>query len=154
MVSFIDSKSRRAYSDLWPIFQLLTSSFTYLGSSAATAYLPQSVRQRPNLTILTETRCTRVMLSPTAGSAGGLICTGAEFAKTKEGPRTVINARKEVILCSGAIGTPQILMCSGIGPKEVLGKAGITVTLVQDHVGKNMLDVRQRRLLKNAQAIY
>ena len=114
-------------------------SSTYLGSSAATAYLPQSVRQRPNLAILIETRCTRVIMSP---SAEKLICTGAEFAKTADGPRTVINANKDVILCSGAIGTPQILMCSGIGPKEVLENAGVAVTLAQEHVGRNMLDVR------------
>jgi choline dehydrogenase len=110
-----------------------------LGSSAATAYLNTSVRQRPNLTILLGTLCTRVILSKTG--SGELVCTGAEFATESNGPRTRINAQKEVILCSGSIGTPQILMCSGIGPENALEGAGILVELINEHVGRNLIDV-------------
>lgn len=49
-------------------------------------------------------------------------------------------ARKEVIICSGAINTPQLLMLSGIGPKEELNKIGIQTILDRKGVGKNLLD--------------
>lgn len=111
-----------------------------LGSSAATAYLSPSVRARPNLTIALNTHCTKVTLSP-ATANGERTCTGAEFATSADGPRTTVKAHKEVIICSGSIGTPQILMCSGIGPKEELTRAGIPVQVENENVGRNLLDV-------------
>ncbi|XP_039142628.1 protein HOTHEAD-like isoform X1 [Dioscorea cayenensis subsp. rotundata] len=49
--------------------------------------------------------------------------------------------RSEVILTSGAIGTPQLLLLSGVGPEEDLRKMNITVILNNEHVGKEMADV-------------
>lgn len=48
--------------------------------------------------------------------------TGVEYIK--DGKRKVIRVRKEVILSAGAIQSPQILMLSGIGPKEQLQAVG------------------------------
>lgn len=118
MMTFIDQKGAR--------------------SSAATSYLSAEVRARKNLTIALNTLCTKVTLSPSAN--GELTCTGAEFAQSADGPRTSVKACKEVIICSGSIGTPQILMCSGIGPKEELTRAGIPIQLVNENVGQHMLD--------------
>ena len=49
-------------------------------------------------------------------------------------------ARKEVIICAGAISTPQILMLSGIGPKEELNKINVPVIVDLPGVGKNLMD--------------
>lgn len=62
---------------------------------------------------------------------------GVEFVK--HGRINRVFARKEVILCAGAIGSPQLLMLSGIGPAKHLGELGITV--VRDlPVGENLMD--------------
>ncbi|EEF34970.1 glucose-methanol-choline (gmc) oxidoreductase, putative [Ricinus communis] len=50
------------------------------------------------------------------------------------------NPRSEIILSSGAIGTPQMLLLSGIGPKDELKKMGIPVVLDNEFVGKGMAD--------------
>ena len=55
-------------------------------------------------------------------------------------PETKYFARKEVIICSGAINTPQLLILSGIGPKSELDKIGINTILDRSGVGKNLLD--------------
>lgn len=49
-------------------------------------------------------------------------------------------ADKEVILCAGAIGTPHLLMCSGIGPAAVLQRAGVPLIHDSPHVGQNLQD--------------
>lgn len=114
-------------------------SRTFPGSSAATAYLPASVRARPNLTIAVGTVCTKLVLTKSASNE--VVCTGVELATSASGPRTTVNASKEVIISSGTVNTPQILMCSGIGPEEQLKKAGITPVVVNEHVGQHLLDV-------------
>ena len=49
-------------------------------------------------------------------------------------------AAKEVILCAGAIGSPQILMLSGVGPAGVLAERGIEVIADLPGVGRNLQD--------------
>ncbi|UKZ74513.1 hypothetical protein TrVFT333_002183 [Trichoderma virens FT-333] len=51
-----------------------------------------------------------------------------------------VQARREVVLCSGAIGTPQILMRSGIGPKDQLEKLGVPIVQASSAVGNNLMD--------------
>ena len=55
--------------------------------------------------------------------------------------RVPLLARKEVILSAGAIGTPQILMCSGIGPPAVLHNASVKTRVNSPQVGQNLYDV-------------
>lgn len=52
----------------------------------------------------------------------------------------IVYARKEVIVSSGAFGSPQLLMVSGIGPQEQLQKFNITPVVINENVGKNMQD--------------
>ena len=78
----------------------------------------QRVFSRKNLHIVTNAHVTKI-LSQTKGKHMPQI-TGVEFVKN--GNIHQVKSRKEVILSAGAIGTPQILMLSGIGPKEHLNE--------------------------------
>ncbi len=93
--------------------------------SSAIAYLSAPPR---NLTILTRTQIARIVIE--AGRAVGI--------KTVSGE--VIRARREVICCQGAFGTPQLLMLSGIGPADHLGEHGITVHADLPSVGQHLAD--------------
>jgi choline dehydrogenase len=85
--------------------------------SAADAYL-RPARRRPNLTVWTGARVLRVLV--TEGRA-----VGVEVQRA--GRRELITAAREVVVCGGAIGSPQVLMHSGIGPAEHLRAHGIEV---------------------------
>lgn len=96
---------------------------------------------RPNLTVLIDTRITRLLFDPSGSEPRAV---GVEIAQSANGKRFRIAATKEVILSAGAIGTPQILMASGVGPKNVLDAAGVEVLKDMPHVGKNLIDVSRR----------
>jgi choline dehydrogenase len=84
----------------------------------------------PNLTVLTNTRITRIVIDQARA-------TGVEIA-SKEGP-VHIHATREVILCAGVYGSPQLLMLSGIGPAAHLREHGIPVA-ADLPVGDNLHD--------------
>ncbi|NNE50924.1 MAG: glucose-methanol-choline oxidoreductase [Sulfitobacter sp.] len=99
--------------------------------SAAAAYLPEAVRQRPNLTIMTKTSVERVRLEE--GRA-----TGVEISRS--GARKLLEAGREVILSAGTFGSPQILLMSGIGPLDELAAHRIEVVHELPGVGQNLQD--------------
>ena len=99
-------------------------------SSAATAFL-RPAEQRPNLTVLTEAQATRITIAN--GRA-----TGVEAAVG--GQVAAYRARREVIVTSGAIGSPRLLMLSGIGPADHLRAAGVEVVHDLPGVGENLQD--------------
>ena len=99
-------------------------------SSTSNAYI-KPAKNRPNLTILSGVLVQRVLLK-------NKVARGVEYkvnGKTKK-----LNATKEVILCAGSIGSPQLLQLSGIGPKEVLQSAGVEVKHHLPGVGENLQD--------------
>jgi choline dehydrogenase-like flavoprotein len=96
-------------------------------SSAAMAYLAPN-RARSNLTVRTGAQVKRIVVE--AGRA-----TGVEMM---DGRR--ITATTEVLLSSGAIGSPRMLMLSGIGPADHLTEVGIRPVLDQPGVGANLQD--------------
>lgn len=98
-------------------------------ASAAVCYLPEGVRARANLTLLTETEATRLSLD-----AGRI--TGAHL-RANDGTETHIPAR-ETVLCCGAINTPALLMRNGIGPADHLAELGIAVVRDLPGVGRNL----------------
>ena len=60
--------------------------------------------------------------------------------KSENGNKKVLKANREVILCAGSIGSPQLLQLSGIGPKKVLDDAGVDVLHELPGVGENLQD--------------
>ncbi|PBK94871.1 alcohol oxidase [Armillaria gallica] len=103
---------------------------------SATAYLQPNL-SRPNLMVLTKAYARRVI---TNTEATLLTATGVEFSYGEENIVHVAHANKEVILCAGALKSPQILELSGIGRPEVLSNIGIPVKLPLDGVGENVQD--------------
>ena len=86
---------------------------------------------RPNLTIFVGAPASRVVVEGTRAVAVELV-EGSE-------PR-VLRADREVILCGGAINSPQLLMLSGIGPADDLASLGIPVVADLPGVGRNLQD--------------
>ena len=99
-------------------------------SSTSNAYI-KPVKNRPNLTILSGVLVQRVLLK-------NKVARGVEYKVN--GKTEKLNASKEVILCAGSIGSPQLLQLSGIGPKEVLQSAGVEVKHHLPGVGENLQD--------------
>jgi choline dehydrogenase len=98
--------------------------------SAAVAYL-DPIRARPNLRVETHCLVERILLEN--GRA-----IGVEYGRS--GQRHVVRCEAEVLLCAGAINSPQLLMLSGVGPAAHLGELGISVALDLPGVGANLQD--------------
>ncbi|KAJ2931957.1 hypothetical protein H1R20_g5144, partial [Candolleomyces eurysporus] len=107
-------------------------------SSAATAYLGSDVRERPNLTILLNTYITRLL--PVKASSRSLDIRSIEIAPRRGGSTRILSAAKEIILSGGVIGTPQVLLNSGIGNKTELEALGIPPLLNLPDVGQGLTD--------------
>jgi choline dehydrogenase len=112
-------------------------------SSTYHAFLEGEVEQRPNLEVICGAQATRVILE---GGPGGLRATGVEY-RTGDGEIAVAEAAREVVLSAGAVGSPQILMLSGIGPKSELEAVGVACRLDAAEVGKHLKDHLQVGLL-------
>ena len=98
--------------------------------STAVGYLRPALG-RPNLAVRTDVLTTRVVIE--AGRAVGV-------EVVERGRKAVLRAEREVIVCAGAIGSPKLLMLSGIGPAAHLGGHGITVLQDLPGVGQNLQD--------------
>ncbi len=106
-------------------------------SSAAQAYL-SGAKSRTNLRIVTDAQVTRILFN-------GRRANGVSYIRG--GKRLEIKAAKGVILCAGAIQSPQLLMLSGIGPAAELKKHGITPLIDRPAIGQNLQDHLQFRLV-------
>jgi choline dehydrogenase-like flavoprotein len=118
-------------------FDLWETIFPYgRRRNSAEAYL-RSARVRKNLTILTRAMTTRVEIA-------GNRAMGVEIER--DGQTQTITAAREVLLCAGAFGSPQLLMLSGIGPGDHLRANGIKVAKELPGVGANLIDHLATRL--------
>ncbi|MER7213039.1 GMC family oxidoreductase N-terminal domain-containing protein [Streptosporangium sp. NPDC000239] len=104
--------------------------------SSADAYLRPAVR-RPNLTVLTSRQVRRVLIEE--GRATGVECAPANDGGGRDGG-TVVRARREVVLSAGAIGSPHLLMLSGVGAADDLLAQGIEPLADLPQVGANLQD--------------
>jgi len=98
--------------------------------SAAKAYLTPNLG-RPNLTVITGAHTTRVLFE-------GRRAVGVEFRRA--GRLEQARARHEVLLCAGALQSPQVLLLSGVGPGAELIRHGIGVVHDLPGVGRNLHD--------------
>jgi len=96
--------------------------------STAAAFLKPAM-QRPNLTVQTHARVTRLLMQDKR-------VVGVAYIQGDEAHE--VSVRREVILCGGAINSPQILMLSGIGPAAHLQALGIPVVMDIPGVGQNL----------------
>jgi choline dehydrogenase len=98
--------------------------------SAATAYLRPAMRRR-NLTVRTGVNVAAVLFE--GRRAVGVDCV-------VDGRRRHARAGREVVLCGGAVNSPQLLLLSGVGPADDLRAAGIDVVADLPGVGRNLQD--------------
>jgi choline dehydrogenase-like flavoprotein len=112
---------------------------TGVRSSSSVAYLHPHL-DRPNLTVLTDTWAFRL-------ETNGAKVTGVHVRRNG---RTEIIRADEYVLSAGAIDTPRLLMLSGIGPADDLGKLGIGVVADVPGVGENLLDHPESLILWEA----
>jgi choline dehydrogenase len=105
--------------------------------NASKAFL-RPVAQRPNLTVLTSAEVSRIEFENGRASA--------VLAKVGQQERR-LSAKREIILCCGSIGSPMVLQRSGIGPRPLLEKLGISVRHELPGVGANLQDHLQLRLI-------
>lgn len=102
--------------------------------STAIAFLtPDTVKNRPNLFVVKEALCTKILFGDNKRA------TGVEV-KLSSNNVISLHATKEVILSAGAVNRPQLLMLSGIGPQEHLNEKGIQVMVDSPLVGQNLQD--------------
>ena len=99
--------------------------------SSASALLRPALR-RPNLTVLTGVRALRVLFE-------GRRASGVQ-ARTAGGGELRVRARREVVLCAGALHSPQLLLLSGVGDAAELAALGIEVRHHLPGVGRNLHD--------------
>lgn len=105
--------------------------------SSARGFLKPALH-RPNLELRTDLQVDRLILE-------GRRAKGVSYL---QGGRTVsVKARREVVLCAGAIGSVQVLHRSGIGPGEWLRDIGIEPVVDRPGVGRNLQDHLQQRMI-------
>jgi len=102
-------------------------------SSSSICYLHPAQRGRANLSVLLRTRALRLILDRGNRAAGALVRAG-------DGTTSEVLARREVVVCAGAIDSPRLLQLSGIGPAAVLRAAGVDVRVDLPGVGENLMD--------------
>jgi choline dehydrogenase len=101
--------------------------------SASAAYLHPVLGQRPNLTTAIDARTTRIVIEK--GRA-----VGVDYVQGKGREKHTAYADAEVLLCSGAVQSPQVLQLSGIGDPETIRGVGLPVVHELKGVGKNLQD--------------
>ena len=114
--------------------------------SAAKAFLGP-IRKRPNVDIRTNAQATEILFT-------GSRARGVRYHQGKQPtPAIDVHARREVILCAGALNTPKLMQLSGIGPAEVLANLGIKIRVELRGVGNNLRDHYGVRMVSNLKNI-
>lgn len=116
------------------------TSFKGFRRSSYRSFLNKKIRNRKNLTIITNTQVSKVLFKNK--KAIGVQCIGSNTNKDRN-----IYANSEVIISAGSISSPQILQLSGIGDEEHLKRLGINVIHNNPAVGKNLQDHLQVRMV-------
>lgn len=113
-------------------FELGYDPETNVRGSTSIWYLHPILDRRENLRLITGARATRIVLE-------GRRAAGVEY-RDGDGVLLQARARREIVLCAGAIDTPRLLLLSGIGPRDDLEDAGVPVRVDLPGVGANLQD--------------
>lgn len=125
--------------------------------NTAKAFLRPTCYARPNFELWTSAQVSRLLIdantadTPNDGGHRPLRCNGVQVWDGQQ--MVTAHARAEVLLCAGAVGSPQILQLSGLGPAALLQQRGITPLQDVPGVGANLQDHLQIRAVfkvKNA----
>ncbi|EJU05212.1 alcohol oxidase [Dacryopinax primogenitus] len=112
--------------------------------SAYSAFVPAELvlERKDRFAVCTETLARKIVFQDTdqGPRAVGLVIEDEDEERAKEKGRFVVRARREVILCGGAIGSPQLLQLSGVGPAEFLKEKGVKVVKDLPGVGEHLQD--------------
>ena len=117
--------------------------------NTAKAFLRPTCYGRPNFEMWTSAQVSRLVIETRPD--GGQVCTGAQVWATNE--LVTATATREVILCAGSIGSPQILQLSGVGPTALLQQHGIPVAVDAPGVGANLSDHLQIRAVFKVEGV-
>jgi choline dehydrogenase len=110
--------------------------------STAEAFLRPALK-RGNIKLLTQARATRIRFD-------GARAAGIDYVRHRGEATRTIYARREIILCAGAINTPRLLQVSGVGPRKVLADMGVPVLHGLEGVGENLIDHYSARMVMKA----
>lgn len=114
--------------------------------STSSTYL-RSAKARRNLDIRVNAQATSLLFD-------GTRATGVRYVRGRsEATATTVHARREVIVCCGAINTPKLLQISGIGPAALLREIGVPVRQDLSGVGENLRDHFSVRLVARVKNI-
>lgn len=123
-------------------------------------YIQDTIQKKFPLTLSITSLATRVLFANGTSCGGAPRATGVEYLQGKsiykadarytssnKGTLKTATARKEVILAGGTFNTPQLLMLSGIGPKEQLSRFNIPVVVDAQGVGRNLMDNQEMPII-------
>ncbi len=114
--------------------------------STARSFL-KPVKARSNLTIRTHAHATQIVFD-------GARATGVKYLRGTQGGTThTVHARREVIVCAGAVNTPKLLQLSGIGPAALLARLGVPVLRDMPGVGSHLKDHFSIRVVARVKGI-
>jgi choline dehydrogenase len=111
--------------------------------NTAKAFLRPMCYARPNFELWTSAQVAKLVVEPQTDGGTGLRCTGVQVWDGRE--MVTATARGEVLLCAGAVASPQILQLSGLGPADLLQARGVPVLQDTPGVGANLQDHLQIR---------
>ncbi|WP_418318064.1 GMC family oxidoreductase [Piscinibacter sakaiensis] len=112
--------------------------------NATKAFL-RPVQRRPNLRVWTNAQVVRLLFDENVADGGEPVVSGVEIISPRGGAPLRLTARREVVLATGAIGTPMLLQRSGIGAASLLQPLGVTPRHELPGVGENLQDHLQIR---------
>ncbi|KZW02249.1 putative glucose-methanol-choline oxidoreductase [Exidia glandulosa HHB12029] len=111
---------------------------TWKRSYSRSGYL-DALPPRSNYDVLANAHVSRLVFDPSSPS-GNLSATAVEYTRDGGGTFLQVKVKKEVILAGGTVGSPTVLMHSGVGPKDVLDAAGVAVLSELPGVGQHLQD--------------
>lgn len=103
---------------------------------------------RPNYAVLANAHVTRLLFNASS-PRGNLSANAVEYTRDNGATQRIVTVKKEVILAGGTIGSPAVLLYSGVGPKDVLANAGVKLVSELPGVGQHLQDhlVRYNHIL-------